>query len=134
MFLTLFRDSLYFSSTENVLVVSGTHGDPPSSEEPGQSGLREERLLRHAFYKEDCQQVGVEAGPNRVSLPIRTWAGVPDISRPAVRLTSPREGSFYQEKLLEEMDIRVANMSYYFGHTQKLLDDITEVLSHILLS
>ena len=108
--------------------MSGTHGDPPETEtQSGVSGLTDENKLFHFFYKEDCQLVGIVPGPNRVGLPIRKWKGIPDITKPAEVMESPPPGSFYDDEELRTMDIRVANMSYYFGHTQKLLDDIDEV-------
>ena len=42
-------------------------------------------------------------------------------------MQSPPHGSFYADEELKKMDIRVANMAYYFGYEQKLLDGITEV-------
>ena len=108
--------------------MSGTHGDPPETEtQSGVSGLTDENKLFHYFYKEDCQLVGIVPGPNRVYLPVRTWEGIPDITKPAEVMESPPPGSFYDDEELRTMDIRAANMSYYFGHTQKLLDDIDEV-------
>ena len=32
-----------------------------------------------------------------------------------------------KDELVNKMDVRVANMPYYFGHTEKLLDDISKV-------
>ena len=108
--------------------MSGTHGDPPETEtQSGVSGLTDENKLFHYFYKEDCQLVGIVPGPNRVHLPIMTWEGIPDITKPAEVMESPPTGSFYADEELKMMDIRVANMVYYFGHTDKLLDDIAKV-------
>ena len=104
--------------------MTGAHGT-----EAGLSGLEAKELLLQSFYNEDCKLVGVKAGPDRKphSLPIITWEGIPDITQPAEVMESPPPGSFYDDEELRTMDIRVANMSYYFGHTQKLLDDIDEV-------
>ena len=108
--------------------MSGTHGDPPESEtQSGVSGLTDENKLFHFFYKEDCQLVGIVPGPNRVYLPVMTWEGIPDISKPAEVMESPPPGSFYDDEQLKRMDFRLANLSYYFGYTQKLMDDINEV-------
>ena len=50
-----------------------------------------------------------------------------DITRKPERLDNPSDDSFAKDELVNKMDVRVANMSYYFGHTQKLLDDISKV-------
>ena len=120
-----------FRENEKILVVSGTHGDPPETEtQSGVSGLSEKSSLDHRFYNEDCKQVGVVPGPRRIRLPIQAWdwERIPVITKPAEVMESPPPGSFYADEELKKMDIRVANMAYYFGHEQKLLDDIAEVL------
>ena len=93
------------------------------------SGLSDKSSLDHRFYNEDCKQVGVVPGPRRVNLPIQDWdwERIPVITKPAEVMESPPPGSFYADEELKKMDIRVANMAYYFGHEQKLLDDIAEV-------
>ena len=50
----------------------------------------------------------------------------PDITKPAEKLDPPPAGSFYSDMNMKEMDIRVANLAYYHGHTQKLIDDINQ--------
>ena len=53
--------------------MSGTHGDLPESEtQSGVSGLTDKNMLVDSFYKEDCELVGIKAGPNRslANLPI----------------------------------------------------------------
>ena len=50
-----------------------------------------------------------------------------DITRKPERMENPSDESFAKDELVNKMDVRVANMSYYFGHTQKLLDDISKV-------
>ena len=50
-----------------------------------------------------------------------------DITRKPEKMDTPSDDSFAKDELVNKMDIRVANMSYYFGHTQKLLDDISKV-------
>ena len=97
-----------------MLVISGTHGVSVT----GQSGLTNRDLLDHRFYAEDCLSVGVHAG---------SWDGLPPINQPAVKIEPPPPGSFYDDEDLKEMDFRVANMSYYYGHENKLIDDINEV-------
>ena len=121
-----------FREDEKILVVTGTHGDPPKTEtQSGVSGLKDRTKLDHRFYFEDCKLVGVVPGPLRAEsrLPIPTWEldKVPDITKPAEVVESPPPGSFYADEELKMMDIRLANMSYYFGYTDKLLDDIAKV-------
>ena len=106
--------------------MTGTHGDPDSRE----SGLTDRSLLDHCYYKEDCERVGVKAGPRRLKsrgLPVRTWDRLPTINKPAVKIEPPPPGSFYADEDLQQMDIRLGNMSYYYSHQQKLIDDINEV-------
>ena len=124
----------YFSEDEKILIMSGTHGDLPKSEtQSGVSGLTDKNQLVHDFYKEDCELVGIEPGPRRNYLPI-DWEGEretlrdkADITRKPERMDNPSDDSFAKDELVNKMDVRVANMSYYFGHTQKLLDDISKV-------
>ena len=132
--------TISFSEDEKILIVSGTHGDPPKTDsQSGVSGLEDKNQLDHDFYVEDCNLIGTEPGPRRVlrNLPIN-WDGEKertekfrkqaDISRKPVRMDNPSDDSFARDELLSQMDVRVVNMSYYYGHTQKLLDDIAEVL------
>ena len=94
----------YFSEDEKVLIMSGTHGDPPESgSHSGVSGLTDKDLLVHHFYKEDCKLVGIVPGPNRNYLPIN-WEGVKesretfrnqaDISRKPKKMENPNDDSF----------------------------------------
>ena len=116
--------------------MSGTHGDPPESgSHSGVSGLTDKDLLAHHFYKEDCELVGIVPGPNRTSrnLPIN-WEGEresllkhADITRKPERMENPSDESFAKDELVNKLETRVANMSYYFGNTQKLLNDISKV-------
>ena len=126
----------YFSEDEKILIMSGTHGDLPESEtQSGVSGLTDKNQLVHSFYKEDCKLVGIEPGPRRVlmNLPIdwerenEQFLKQADITRKPERMDNPSDDSFAKDELVNKMDVRVANMSYYFGHTQKLLDDISKV-------
>ena len=124
----------YFSEDEKILIMSGTHGDLPESEtQSGVSGLTDENKLVHEFYTEDCELVGIKPGPRRNILPIdwererEKFLKQADITRKPERIQNPSEDSFAQDELVNKMDVRVANMSYYFGHTQKLLDDISKV-------
>ena len=124
----------YFSEDEKVLIMSGTHGDPPESgSHSGVSGLTDKNLLVHEFYKEDCELVGIEPGPSRSYLPINwereteTFRNKADITRKPEKMQNPSDDSFAKDELVNKMDVRVANMPYYFGHTEKLLDDISKV-------
>ena len=126
----------YFSEDEKILIMSGTHGDLPKSEtQSGVSGLTDKNQLVHHFYKEDCELVGIEPGPSRWpdNLPIdwerekEKFLNQADITRKPERMENPSDDSFAKDELVNKMDVRVANMSYYFGHTQKLLDDISKV-------
>ena len=111
-----------------MLIISGTHG------EGGLSGLNDKKSLHHVFYQEDCRRVGVEAGYKRVrGLPLDSWDNLPTINQPAVKIEPPPPGSFYDDEDLRGMDFRLANMSYYFGNSQKLTEDMNEVKSLIVL-
>ena len=107
--------------------MSGSHGS-----EDGKTGLtdKDERNVDqgYAFYREDCELLGVKPGPHKRSqrLPLRDWNGVPDITKPAEK--GDIESSFVTGSVLENMDIRVCNICYYHGHSQKLIDDIQEVI------
>ena len=116
--------------------MSGTHGDLPESEtQSGVSGLTDKNMLVDSFCKEDCELVGIKSGPNRIlkNLPIdwetetETLRKHADITKKPERMDNPSDDSFAKDELVNKMDVRVANMSYYFGHTQKLLDDISKV-------
>ena len=124
----------YFSEEEKILIMSGTHGDLPKSEtQSGVSGLTDKNQLVHEFYKEDCELVGIEPGPRRNYLPIdweretETFRNKADITRKPEKMENPSDDSFAKDELVNKMDVRVANMPYYFGHTEKLLDDISKV-------
>ena len=108
------------------MILTGTHGT-----EAGVSGLTDRDRLDHFFYVDDCQMVGVEPGPTRFPdrLPVNVWEldKLPTINKPAERMEPPPPGSFNEDEQLKEMDFRLANMSYYFGHEKKLIDDINEV-------
>ena len=139
IFNELVKTTIYYSKDEKILVVSGTHGDLPETEtQTGVSGLKDKNQLVHEFYMEDCKLIGIEPGPRRVArnLPIN-WDGEKerkekfrkqaDITRKPERMENPSDDSFAKDELLSKMDVRVANMSYYYGHTQKLLRDILQV-------
>ena len=81
--------------------MSGSHGT-----EDGSSGLTDINLIHYVFYKEDCELLGIKPGPLKVNqrLPLRNWNGVPDITKPAEKVGD-------QDSLLQDMDIRVCNIS-----------------------
>ena len=60
-------------------------------------------------------------------MPLSSWEGIPTVNKPAVKIEPPPAGSFYDDEELRGMDFRLANMSYYFGNSQKLADDMNEV-------
>ena len=114
-----------FRTVATILIISGTHGT-----EDGVSGLTNEEPLDHFFYVSDCEMVGVKKGPSRRRVPIESsqWnTKVPMITKPAEKLDPLPPGCFYRDDVLKTMDIRVGNMAYYHGHSQKLLNDIMEV-------
>ena len=100
--------------------MSGSHGT-----EDGSSGLTDKDQIDYGFYTRDCNLLGIKPGLERRRLPLTLtgWNGVPDITKPAERL----EG-FVQDSCLENMDIRVCNICYYHGNSQKLVQDIEQVI------
>ena len=104
--------------------MSGSHGT-----DDGSSGLTDKNLIHYVFYKEDCELLGIKPGPLKVNqrLPLRNWNGVPDITKPAEKVGD-------QDSLLQDMDIRVCNISYYYDNSQKLIEDIQmEILCTLIL-
>ena len=128
-------------------MMSGTHGT-----EDGVSALTELEtkmidnagrtieidLIDHGFYQEDCRMVGIEAGPMRSNQrpPLMfqepftevDWMRLPDITNPAERISPPPPNSLYEDDLTKKMDIRVANLTYYYKNKNKLIRDINKVL------
>ena len=106
-------------------MIGGNHGSAT-----GESGLSVKESLSHDIYKEECKTIGIKAGPRKRldELPLQSWLDVPDITKPAEKLTPSQMTSdcFYSDEELKEMDIRLANMSYYHSHGDKLIDDINE--------
>ena len=68
--------------------------------------------------------LGIQPGPHKRSqrLPLRDWNGIPDITKPA-----EKDDTFLPDNLLKDMDIRVCNICYYHGNSQKLVEDIQKV-------
>ena len=115
--------------------MTGTHGS-----EDGRSALTDIEMIDddgYGFYQEDCCKFGIRAGyrRSRGRYPLseeepfsdKDWKRLPDITKPAEVMEPPPPGSFYADEELKKMDIRVANMVYYYDYHDKLLDDISEV-------
>ena len=106
--------------------MSGSHGT-----EDGRSCLTDKDQIEYEFYREDCKLLGIKPGPEKRKqrLPLRNWDGVPDITKPAEKV----EG-FVQDSVLQEIDIRVCNISYYYGKEDKLIQDIQQVILKYIYS
>ena len=116
--------------------MSGTHGT-----EDGVSALtdidRNDVTEGYGFYQEDCTKVGIKAGPRRSDrrppLCLREpfseldWMKLPDITKPAEKLTPPPPDSLYNDDLMKKKDIRVAHITYYYKNKNKLVRDIKKV-------
>ena len=117
-------------------MISGTHGT-----EDGVSALtdieRNDVNDGYTFYFEDCLKVGIKAGPKRgvlrPPLSLREpfteddWRRLPDITKPAEKITPPPPDSLGNDYLMKKMDIRVANLTYYYKNKNKLINDIKNV-------
>ena len=116
--------------------MSGTHGT-----EDGVSALtdidRNDVKEGYEFYREDCRMVGIKAGPfrgqGRPPLALRQpfseedWRRLPDITKPAEKITPPPPDSLGNDDLMKKMDIRVAHITYYYKNKKKLVRDIKKV-------
>ena len=121
---------IILSEDAKILVMSGTHGT-----EDGASALtdidRNDVKEGYTFYFEDCSKVGIKAGPlrsiQRPPLKFREpfseedWTRLPDITKPAEKMTDP---PLCKDSLIKKMDVRIANMTYYYKNTNKLERDI----------
>ena len=111
--------------------MTGTHGS-----EEGRSALTDINLTDHSFYQEDCIAFGIVSGPKRSTqrppLSFREpftkwdWVKLPDITKPAEKLDNPSPESFCNDELMKNMDVRVANIPYYYKNGEKLIRDINE--------
>ena len=111
--------------------MTGTHGS-----EDGRSALTDIDMTEHSFYQEDCSTFGIKEGPRRSNRrpPLscqqpfsdEDWEKLPDITKPAEKLNNPSPDSFCNNELMKKMDIRVANMTYYYKNQEKLIRDINE--------
>ena len=121
----------HFSAEEKILWMTGTHGS-----EDGRSALTDIDMTEHSFYQEDCSTFGIEAGPRRNKdrpplcfqepLSDEDWERLPDITKPAEKLNNPPPECLGNNELMKKMDIRVANMTYYYKNQEKLIRDIKE--------
>ena len=116
--------------------MSGTHGT-----EDGVSALTDIDRTNvddgYEFYFEDCLQVGIKAGPRRIKerppLSLQEpfsevdWMRFPDLTKPAEKMTPPPPDSLANDDLMKKMDIRVANLTYYYKNKNKLIRDIQKV-------
>ena len=111
--------------------MTGTHGS-----EDGRSVLTDADETEHSFYREDCSAFGIRAGPTRSNRrpPLsferafsdEDWKRLPEITKPAERLNNPPPDSLCNNELMKKMDIRVANMTYFYKNKEKLIRDINE--------
>ena len=137
--------TIILSDEAKILVMSGTHGT-----EDGVSALTELEtkiliagrtikvdLIDNMFYKEDCSMVGIVAGPSRTKqrppLSLRKpftevdWMRLPDITKPAEKISPPPPDSLYSDELMKTFDIRVGHTIYYYKNKEKLIRDIKQV-------
>ena len=91
--------------------MTGTHGS-----EDGKSALTEIDLIDHSFYEEDCKMFGIKVGPFRSKqrpplslgepLGDEDWKELPDITKPAEKMTDPPPSSLCKDSLIKKMDVR----------------------------
>ena len=111
--------------------MTGTHGS-----EDGRSALTDIDLTEHSFYQDDCRSFGIDWGPLRSNRrpPLSfqepfsqlDWEKLPDITKPAEKLNNPPPNSLCNNQLMKKMDIRMANMTYFYKNEEKLIRDINE--------
>ena len=112
--------------------MTGTHGS-----EDGRSALTDIEMIDddgYGFYQEDCCKFGIKPGyrRSRGRYPLseeepfsdKDWKRLPDITKPAEKLDNPE--SICNDELMKKMDIRVANMTYFYKNKEKLIRDINE--------
>ena len=137
---------IILSEDAKILVMSGTHGtedglsaltvlETKMTDKAGRTITVD--LIDHLFYKEDCRMVGIRAGPSRSNQrpPLLfqepfsevDWMKLPDLTRPAEKMTPPPPDSLANDDLMKKMDIRVAHITYYFKNKKKLIADIRKV-------
>ena len=111
--------------------MTGTHGS-----EDGRSALTDIDLTEHSFYQDDCRSFGIDWGPLRSNrrpplsfqepLSDEDWKRLPEITKPAEKLDNPPPESLYNNELMKKIDVRVANMTYFYKNNEKLIQDINE--------
>ena len=114
--------------------MTGTHGS-----EDGRSALTDFTMIDNQgqdFYQEDCWSFGLKAGPRRSTnrpplcfqqpFSDEDWKRLPDITKPAEKLDNPSPESFCNDELMKNMDVRVANIPYYYKNGEKLIREINE--------
>ena len=114
--------------------MTGTHGS-----EDGRSALTDIDMIDdqgQGFYQEDCRKFGIKSGgrrgTNRPPLCFQEpfsdadWQRLPGITEPVEKLDNPPPDSFCNNELIKKMDIRVANMTYFYKNGEKLIRDINE--------
>ena len=139
----------HFSAEEKILWMTGTHGSKEgvsaltetktmTADDDGR--LTELNLIVHGFYREDCAMVGIKAGPDRTNprglegrafseqrpFSDKEWEKLIDITKPAKKLDNPSPDSFCNDALMKDIDVRVANIPYYYKNGEKLIRDINE--------
>ena len=81
--------------------------------------------LHRQFYVEDCKSVGVKTG-EELQLPLPLPADYSqnhyDITKEAEKVYNPN--SYNRDPMLDKIDFRLADMSYYHKRGDKLVDDI----------
>ena len=93
-------------------------------------------LMDHGFYREDGNMGGIKCGTNkskqRPPLSFQEpfsdadWQRLPGIIKPAEKLDNPPPECLGNNELMKKMDIRVANMTYFYKNGEKLIRDINE--------
>ena len=124
----------HFSAKEKILWMTGTHG-----RKDGRSALTDIDMIDNqgqGFYQEDCRKFGIKSGPRRGKTrpPLsfqqpfsdEDWERLPEITKPAEKLDNPPPDSFCNNELMKKMDIRVANIPYFYKNKEKLIRDINE--------
>ena len=114
--------------------MTGTHGS-----EDGRSALTDFTMIDDAglgFYQEDCWSFGLQAGPRRSTTrpPLcfqqpfsdEDWKRLPDITKPAEKLRNPPPESLCNNELMKKLDVRVANLTYFYKNGEKLIQDINK--------
>ena len=57
----------------------------------------------------------------------KDWMKLPDITKPAEKISPPPPDSLYSDELMKKFDIRVGHTIYYYKNKEKLIRDIKKV-------